>query len=74
MMIDEESLIDRIIKWENGKIPFDKTIELFQDLIDTGLAWNLHGMYGRTADRLINAGFCTVKEGRAKSMYIEKEE
>ena len=28
MMIDEENLIDRIIKWENGKIPFDKTIEL----------------------------------------------
>lgn len=73
-MTTKKTLIEKVIEWENATIPFDETINLFQELIDTGMAWNLQGMYGRTAERLINAGFCTVKEGKAKSMYIEKEE
>lgn len=72
-MTNKKTLIEKVVEWENRTIPFDETINLFQELIDTGMAWNLQGMYGRTAERLINAGFCTVKEGKAKSMYIEKE-
>ena len=40
-------------------------IEAWQYLIDTGLAWRLQGWFGRTAQRLINAGVCAPAERAA---------
>lgn len=50
--------LDRMIAWENGELDDEETIDLFQELIDSGLAWQLQGCYGRMADRLIQAGYC----------------
>ncbi len=50
--------IDKIIAYENGELDDAGVIELFQDLIDTGVAWSLQGHYGRTATALIEAGHC----------------
>lgn len=50
--------IDKIIAFENGELSEDETIEMFQDLIDTKLVWQLQGFYGRTAANLIDAGVC----------------
>ena len=36
----------------------DKQIEAWQHLVDTGLAWNLQGWFGRTAQHLIEQGIC----------------
>jgi hypothetical protein len=36
-----------------------KTIEAWQYLIDTGMAWTLQGWFGRTARHLIDEGICT---------------
>jgi hypothetical protein len=50
--------IDKIIAYEQGELDEDETVSLFQELIDSGLAWQLQGHYGRTAARLIDAGLC----------------
>lgn len=52
--------IDKIIAYESGDLSDEECIELFQNLVDTGLAWKLQGHYGRTAQNLINLGYITA--------------
>lgn len=50
-------------------------IEAWQHLIDTGLAWSLQGAFGRKAEALIEAGFCTPgyqDESREREKDLEK--
>lgn len=39
----------------------DQVIQAWQTLIDTGLAWQLQGWFGRTAHNLIERGICHAK-------------
>jgi hypothetical protein len=50
-----------IINFESGDLNDDQIVELFQHLVDTGMAWTLPGTYGRTAKVLIEAGLVTPK-------------
>jgi hypothetical protein len=50
-----------MMEFEEGTLSEDKVIELFQFLVDTGLAWSLQGFYGRTAQGLIEEGLITPK-------------
>lgn len=54
--------IDKIMDYENGELSEDEVVELFQELVDTGLAWKLQGSYGRTAKALIDAGLVHLPE------------
>ena len=54
--------VSKIIAFEQGGMDQAEVIEFFQGLIDSGLAWQLQGCYGRTARRLIEAGLCSPRE------------
>ena len=47
------------MKYEQGEMDQDEMVEMFQGLIDSGMAFKLQGHYGRTAMALIEAGYCT---------------
>jgi len=53
------NLSSQIIAYETGELNHDEIVQLFQNLVDTGLAWSLQGHYGRTAQALIDAGLIT---------------
>ena len=50
------NLVDDLTAWELGELDHDEEVELFQRLVDTGMAWQLQGSYGRNAQRLLEAG------------------
>jgi hypothetical protein len=52
---------EQIIAYEQGKLDEEQTIELFQALVDSGLAFQLQGHYGRTAVALVEAGLVTPR-------------
>lgn len=60
-----DALVDAIISYEAGSLDEKSTLDLFQTLIDTGLAQQLQGAYMRTAIQLIEAGLCTPQERKA---------
>ena len=51
--------IETIIAWEQGALEPRGELELFADLIKSGIVWGLQGVYGRTAHDYIQAGLIT---------------
>jgi hypothetical protein len=49
-------VMGNIIAFENGDLEHEDVLALFQELVNSGLAWSLQGSYGRTAAALIEAG------------------
>ena len=47
-----------IMAYEDGQLEEEEIVKGFQALIDSGLAWQLQGSYGRAAKALIDAGLC----------------
>lgn len=50
------NLVDKIIDYENGNLTHIEVLSLFQELVNTGMAWELRGSYGRTAMDLLKSG------------------
>jgi hypothetical protein len=49
--------VGQIMAYENSELSEEGIVELFQHLVDSGLAWQLQGSYGRMAKQLIEGGF-----------------
>ena len=47
---------DAVMIAENGGNTEEETLQAWQVLVDTGLAWTLQGSFGRTAMALIEEG------------------
>ena len=54
-----KELTQQLIDYEEGNLNDSETIQLFQELVDSGLAWNLQGHYGRTAYAMLEEGLIT---------------
>jgi len=52
-------IFSKVIAYEQDELNEEETVELFQELIDNGMAWSLQGHYGRMATDLIESGYCT---------------
>ena len=62
--------LDQVVKYESGELDDPTTIELFQSLIESGLAWSLPGNYGRTASELITLGVCHPVEHSLQQVLV----
>ena len=51
-----KELTQRIVEYEKGELNQEQTIQLFQELVDSGIVWDLQGHYGRLAYQLMEAG------------------
>jgi hypothetical protein len=49
-------LVNNIVDWENGEMDDTREDSFFQELVNSGMAWQLQGMYGRRAMQLLAEG------------------
>jgi hypothetical protein len=71
---DPRCSVDKIMAFESGEMNTqDEIIDFFQGLIDTGMAWQLQGSYGRAANSLIEAGHCSPPETKPRNAYYPAE-
>jgi thymidine phosphorylase len=50
------TLTEKLTAYEHGDMTEEETIAFFQEMLDTGLVWELQGHYGRTAGYLLDLG------------------
>jgi hypothetical protein len=66
-------MVDKIIAYEGGEMPEDQVISFFQELLDSGLIWQLQGSYGRQAKLLIESGLIKVRNNATKGTIHEQD-
>jgi hypothetical protein len=48
-----QDVLDLMMSWEDGQLMPNEEVELFQELLNSGLVWQLQGSYGRTAQMML---------------------
>tara|TARA_B110000211_G_C13767700_1_gene416106 strand:+ start:216 stop:404 length:189 start_codon:yes stop_codon:yes gene_type:complete len=61
-----KELSERIVSYEKGDLDQQQTIQLFQELLNSGLVWKLQGHYGRLAYQLVEAGLISPPAERTE--------
>lgn len=69
-MAKKRDLVDKVMAWEAGNMSDKDTVKFFAELVKSGMAWKLQGMYGRTAMSLIKQGYIT-KSGKVNKKKLE---
>jgi hypothetical protein len=64
--------VTKLMQFEDGTLSEKDTIKLFQDLVDSGMAWQLQGSYGRQAQAMIDAGVIKLPQTNAADAYGNK--
>lgn len=70
--INKDNLNTYLVEYEEGRLNTQETLELFQYLEDTGVAYALQGHYGRTEIALIGAGLIKPNMNIHKEIDIKK--
>ena len=50
------TLTEKLTAYEKGDLTEEQTVAFFQEMLDTGLVWELQGHYGRAAEYLLDLG------------------
>jgi hypothetical protein len=61
-------IVTLMMDFENGDLDEHQTIDLFQQLIDSGTVWKLQD-FGRMVSELIRNGFCQLSEESHQDAY-----
>ena len=62
-LIDLNNLLASMNKYEKDELNEEETTQFFQLLLDTGLAWELQGHYGRITNALLQNGNIKERNG-----------
>ena len=54
--LSQDSLVRLMIEHERGTLDDAGEVRLFQYLVDSGLAWQMQGHYGRVAKAMLDQG------------------
>jgi hypothetical protein len=63
--------VDQIIRFESGEMCLKEQVKLFAHLIETGLAFQLQGFYGRTANQMMEMELID-NEGNINETRVEE--
>lgn len=55
-----DGIVTRLEAYEAGKLSQEETFRLFQELIDTGLVYQMSQEYQKRARSLVEVGICTL--------------
>lgn len=65
----KKSLSDRIIALDMGELEEEERINTMQEMINSGLCWQMPGRVGREASDMIEAGLCVLGKVGHKDYY-----
>ena len=66
-------ILSLIIGYESGELSENEIIRMFQELVNSGLAWKLQGHYGRMAKAMLDSGTIHYPNHQAISSILDSE-
>tara|TARA_R110002060_G_scaffold28244_1_gene38153 strand:- start:1606 stop:1848 length:243 start_codon:yes stop_codon:yes gene_type:complete len=51
-------ILEKMDKFSNAQMGEDEKIDFIQEIVDTGMVWDMHEKYISQAEKYLNAGNC----------------